>query len=286
MRGRGAGAGFHHRAGDPHAAPAGNDHPVGAAQQRRAQDGAQVVGVLHPVTEHQEGRLTLGAGRRQQVLQGGILDLAGPGCHALVFGADAAELLQLVAGDLLHQQSSAACQGRVVARRVAGQAVRQVDGVHRAAALQQFGHGVLAPDQGIGMFFALGAGMMFACKMFHAVPPPALCGPGLWGRLRQTASGRRAGPEIYGNSIPYFVVLCYTVRSMENHIPSASFWGILPECLPGQAVYTLRRGQPRFPHVENPVENVDNSAWYAGFSPLPGGLFPPGFPQAVENIST
>ena len=87
------------------------------------------------------------------------------------------DLLQLVGRHLLDHGPGLLGQRRVVPGRRARQAVRQIDGVHRPAGLEQFGHRVLAPDQGVGCLFGVrvlraGLPLRFAV-IFHAVPPSA-----------------------------------------------------------------------------------------------------------------
>ena len=114
---------------------------------------AMLLGVSLPVL----GRLSVTAGAsaglrldgvRLQVLQRGVLHLGGAGGHALVLGP-AAQLLQLVGGHLFDHGAGLFGQCGVVAGGRCRQAVRQVDGIRRAAAFQQLGHGVFAPDQGV-----------------------------------------------------------------------------------------------------------------------------------------
>ena len=120
--------------------------------------------------------LGLASGGGQQILQRRVLDLGAAGGHALVL-CPAADLLQLVGRHLLDHGPCLLGQRRVVPGRRARQAVRQIDGVHRPAGLEQFGHRVLAPDQGVGCLFGVGvlrAGLPLRfAVIFHAVPPSA-----------------------------------------------------------------------------------------------------------------
>lgn len=79
---------------------------------------------------------------------------AAPGGHPLVVRR-AAHFLQLIARHPLDYRAALLGQGCVVARHGLGHRVRQVDRIHRAAALEQLCHGILAPHKGIGALGAL-----------------------------------------------------------------------------------------------------------------------------------
>ena len=134
-----------------------------AAQVGGADDGAQIVGVLHAVTQHKEGRLVFLAGDVQQRLQIGVFHLRGPGGHALMLGG-AAQLLQLAGGRTLDHRPGLPGQRGVIARHGGRHGIRQQHGVHRAAAFQQLGDRVFAPHKGL-FFFA--GGLALLTDLFH-----------------------------------------------------------------------------------------------------------------------
>ena len=79
----------------------------------------------------------------------------------------AAHFLQLIARHPLDHRAALLGQGCVVARHGLGHRVRQVDRIHRAAALEQLCHGILAPHKGIGALGALRR--LLAGESFHSI---------------------------------------------------------------------------------------------------------------------
>ena len=136
------------------------------AQVGGAHDGPQIVRVLDAVAQHQKGLLAPGLGGAEQIVQRGVLDLGGAGGHPLVIRR-AAHFLQLIARHPLDHRAALLGQGCVVARHGLGHRVRQVDRIHRAAALEQLCHGILAPHKGIGALGALRR--LLAGESFHSI---------------------------------------------------------------------------------------------------------------------
>ena len=195
--GRRAGAGLHDRAGDPHAAPAGNDDPVGAAQQRRAQDRPQVVGVLDAVAQNKEGRLAPLFGQGEQILQLGIPDAGGAQRHPLVV-VGAAELLQLARRHPLDHRPGFAPQRREIAGGFGVQAVGQQQGIGAGPAAQQFGDRVFAPDKvlvgGAGFGFPGPRGARLGLRSSVHIHPPARWGAKPAAPHKSLIVSPRAGP--------------------------------------------------------------------------------------------
>lgn len=126
----------------------------------------QIVRVLDAVAQHQKGLLASGLGGAEQIVQRGVLDLGGAGGHPLVVRR-AAHFLQLIARHPLDHRAALLGQGCVVARHSLGHRVCQVDRIHRAAALEQLCHGILAPHKGIGALGALRR--LLAGESFHSI---------------------------------------------------------------------------------------------------------------------
>jgi len=120
---------------------------VGTAQQRAAQDCAQVVGVLNTVTQHEERRFAAVFCDLQKFLHANILDAGSPGRHTLVV-LGTAQLLQLAGGHTLDDRPGRFAQRGIIPGHARLHAVGQQQGVHPGFAFQQFGHGVFAPYQG------------------------------------------------------------------------------------------------------------------------------------------
>ena len=143
---------------------------MGTAQQSAAHHGTQVVGVLNAIAQHQERRLALGFGRCQQVLHGGIRDLAGKGGHTLM-ALGAGHQAQLVGVHPLDGCPGLLGQCGIVGRHGGGHALRNEHRIHAGTALQQLGHRILAVDQALipGLLFrctARAAGLIF---LFHSM---------------------------------------------------------------------------------------------------------------------
>ena len=162
------GAGLHDRTGHADTAALGDDNTVGPAQIRRTHNSPQIVGVLDSIAEDEEGRLALGLRRLEQIVKTRIRYLGCAGGHTLMIRR-AAHLLQLVGGHTLDHRTALLGQGRIVASHRLRHRIGQVDRIHRAAAFQQLGHGILAPYKGIGTLGTVGRLFAFAGKFFHSV---------------------------------------------------------------------------------------------------------------------
>ena len=82
----GPGARFHGCGGDGGTSVLAQDDPVGSGAVGAADDGAQVVGVLHPVQHHHEGLFALFGGQSQDVRYVAVFDARGVGHDPLVVG--------------------------------------------------------------------------------------------------------------------------------------------------------------------------------------------------------
>ena len=147
-----------------------------AAQQGRAHDCAQIVGILDAVTQHEEGRFALLLGCGQQVLHRCVFDLAGKGSYALM-ALGAGHEAQLIGVHPLDGGTGFLGHCGVVGRHSGGHALCQQHGIHAGAALQQLRDRVLSVNKALvpglllGLFAAGAAGRI---AFFHEVLLPFL----------------------------------------------------------------------------------------------------------------
>ena len=121
---------------------------MSAAQQSRAHDSAQIVGVFDAVAQHEEGRFALLFGSGQQVLHRCVFDLTGKGSHALM-ALGAGHQAQLVGVHPLHRGTRFLCQCGIVSRHGRSHALSNEHGVHAGTAFQQFGHRIFAINKAL-----------------------------------------------------------------------------------------------------------------------------------------
>ena len=113
----GPGARFHGGSGDGRAPMLTQDDPVSPGAVGAADDGTQVVGVLHPVQHHHKGLLPLLVGQGQDVADLAVFHACGVGHDPLVVGGLAAvaegqaHLVQLLAVHLVNDDPGVLSQG-------------------------------------------------------------------------------------------------------------------------------------------------------------------------------
>ena len=172
---------------------------MSAAQQSRAHDSAQIVGVFDAVAQHEEGRFALLFGSGQQVLHRCIFDLTGKGSHALM-ALGAGHKAQLVGVYPLDGGTGFLRHCGIVSSHSRGHALGQQHRIHAGAALQQLCDRVLAVDEAlvpglvVGLFAAGTAGHI---AFFHEVLLPFLSQDAkvLPARRHRIASNEFSGPQ-------------------------------------------------------------------------------------------